>query len=84
MKKRIVVYPRHWWLSCNAFTCYIQTNEKNIVTHLHGGSRNSAYHLYEKELVRLKGKPAKDFSKSIQKKYGGLYMSEFNENGRAF
>lgn len=72
MKKREITYPRHWWFSCNKFTCYVQTNEKNEVT------RQSA-----PIVRRFMGQPGKKLSRWVQKKFGGLHITEFDENGNA-
>lgn len=26
-----IEYPRHWWMSCSKFTCYVATDDENRV-----------------------------------------------------
>lgn len=71
-KKPEITYPRHWWFSCNTFTCYVQTNEKNEVT---AQSAPIAQ--------KFAGQKARRLAKWAQKKFGGLHITEFDSGGNS-
>lgn len=70
--KRQITYPRHWWFSCNKFTCYVQTDEENNVT-----AQSAPI------VKRWAGQKAKKLAKWSQKKFGGLHITEFDSDGNA-
>jgi hypothetical protein len=71
-KKPKITYPRHWWFSCNKFTCYVQTDKDNKIT------RQSA------PIVRaFVGQAGKKLSKWVQRKFGGLHITEFDSDGNS-
>lgn len=69
--KPTIDYPRHWWLTCSAFTCYIETDSDDVIAR---NSRGVA--------SRFVGTPVKKFARKIQKKFGGVMINEYNKEGR--
>lgn len=80
--KREITHPRHWFLSCNKFTCYIQTDEENKVVGVVDANERSK--VVRELIADFAGKPAKKLIKHIQRKFGGLHVTEFDEHGKAF
>ena len=80
--KREITYPRHWFFSCNKFTCYVQTNKDNKVANLINANERSK--IVRETISEFVGKPAKSLSRYVQRKFGGLNISEFNEEGRIY
>ncbi len=66
-----VEYPRHWWFSCNRFTCYLETDEEDKVGI---NSTGMASHFV--------GEKARRFAKRIQRKFGGVGIDEYDKSGQ--
>jgi hypothetical protein len=66
-----IEYPRHWWFSCSAFTCYIATDKHNNIDGLSTGIAK-----------RYIGMPVKQFARMIQRKFGGVMINEYDKSGR--
>ena len=73
MSLRIREYPRHWWFSCNNFTCYVQTDENNLVT-----DKSAPI------VGKFVGQPVKKLVGWIKRKHGGFMYDEYDKDGRAF
>ena len=82
VKKRKITYPRHWWFSCNKFTCYVQTDNRNNVT-VQSVRVNEANRIKNAIVAKFVGQSGKVFAKWVNKKYGGLQITEFSRDGRA-
>jgi hypothetical protein len=80
--KREITYPRHWFFSCNKFTCYVQTDEDNKVANVINAKERSR--IVREIIANFAGQPAKNLQKHIQRKFGGLYIAEFNEEGKPY
>ena len=66
-----IEYPRHWWFSCNVFTCYLETDEYDKIGI---NSTGVASHFV--------GVKAKRFAKRIQRKFGGVAIDEYLKGGQ--
>lgn len=66
-----IEYPRHWWLSCSEFTCYVETDDKNKID---GNSRGVARAFI--------GEPMRRFVNKVRRKFGGVMIEEYDKNGK--
>ena len=73
MSLRVREYPRHWWFSCNTFTCYVQTDENDLVTDKSAPIVKKFVGQHVKKLVGW-----------IKRKHGGFMYDEFDKTGRPF
>jgi len=70
-KNDTIDYPRHWWFTCSAFTCYIETDSDDVIdVNSSGVARNFV------------GMLAKKFARKVQKKFGGVMINEYDKDGR--
>jgi hypothetical protein len=66
--KRKIKYPRHWWLSCSAFTCYVASDEDDFVMKQSAPIVRRFRGQHIKRLVRW------------MKDIGGFMCAEYNED----
>jgi hypothetical protein len=69
-QKPHIDYPRHWWFTCNAFTCYLETDKDDNVGY---NSKGIAH--------RYVGQSARKFAKLMNRKFGGAGVDEFDSSG---